>query len=109
MLRYLFIMPIVAMLAGCASDPNSRWYEGGMMRYEVVEIGPRQYKLFAHGAGAHKKEEVERAFLLRAGELCNGHEFSHEFQTTPYQYGSSGGGLSFTHNAFRTTGVIKCT
>jgi len=108
MLRHLVILPVLAMFAGCASNPNSRWHEGAMMNYEVLEVGPKQYKLIATGAGAHKRDEVERGFLVRAGELCNGREFSHEFQTTPYQYGSSSGGFSFTHNAFKTTGIIKC-
>ncbi len=108
MWRHLIVLPIVAMIAGCASSPNSRWIEGAMMSFEVLDVGPGQYKLFANGAGAHKREEVERGFLLRASELCKGQEFSHEFQTTPYQYGSSGGGFSFTHNALNTVGIIKC-
>ncbi len=57
-----------------------------MMSFEVLEVGPRQYKLFANGAGAHKREEVERGFLVRAREICDGQEFSHELLTTPYQY-----------------------
>jgi hypothetical protein len=102
------MLPALTLIAGCASSPNSRWLEGAMMSFEVLDVGPRQYKLFANGAGAHKREEVERGFLVRARELCNGRAFSHEFETTPYQYGSSGGGFSFTHNAFRTVGVVKC-
>ncbi|MEF8697766.1 MAG: hypothetical protein V5B36_14370 [Candidatus Accumulibacter sp. UW25] len=78
------------------------------MNYDVLEIGQRQYKLIANGAGRHKREEVERGFLFRAGQLCAGQAFTQEYQTTPYQYGSSGGGYSFTHNAFRTTGIVKC-
>ena len=78
-----------------------------MMSYEILEIGPRQYKLVANGAGLHKKDEVERGFLFRAGQLCGGPNFSNDYQTTPYQYGSSGGGFSFTHNAFKTTGIVK--
>src|SRR5437868_946182 len=109
MKRPLFILLILTGLAGCASNPNSLWYEGAMMHYEVLEIGPRQYKLVANGAGLHKKDEVERGFVFRAGQLCGGREFSHEFQTVPYQYGSSGGGFFFTHNAFKTTGIVKCT
>lgn len=105
---YLLFFPALAMIGGCASTPNSRWLEGAMMSFEVLEVGPRQYKLFANGAGAHKREEVERGFLVRAKEICDGKEFSHELQTTPYQYGSSGGGFSFTHNAFKTVGVVKC-
>jgi hypothetical protein len=108
MQRLLFLLLIFAGLAGCASNPNSFWYAGAMMNYEVLEIGPRQYKLVANGAGLHKKEEVERGFLFRASQLCGGQEFSHEFQTAPYQYGSSGGGYSFTHNAFKTIGIVKC-
>lgn len=108
MRRYLVIPPFLALIAGCASNPNSRWLEGAMMGFEVLEVGPRQYKLTANGAGAHKSAEVERGFLVRAGELCGGQNFSREYQTTPYQYGSSGGGYSFTHNAFKTVGVVKC-
>lgn len=78
------------------------------MGFEVLEVGPRQYKLTANGAGAHKSEEVERGFLVRARELCGGQKFSHDYQTMPYQYGSSGGGFSFTHNAFKTVGVVQC-
>lgn len=109
MQRYLFLLSPIFVLAGCASSPNSIWFEGAMMGYEVLEIGPRQYKLVAFGAGFHKKDEVERGFLFRAGQLCEGAGFNHEFQTAPYQYFSSGGGFSFTHNAFKTTGVVKCT
>jgi hypothetical protein len=108
MQRAPFLLFIFAGLAGCASNPNSFWFEGAMMNYEVLEIGPRQYKLVANGAGLHKRDEVERGFLFRASQLCGGQEFSHEFQTAPYQYGSSGGGFSFTHNAFKTTGIVKC-
>lgn len=103
--RSLLVLPV---LAACASNPNSIWFEGAMMHYEILEIGPRQYKLIASGAGLHKKEEVERGFIFRDGQLCSGTGFSHDFQTVPYQYGSSGGGMSFTHNAFRTTGIVKC-
>jgi hypothetical protein len=108
MQRPPFLLLIFTFIAGCASSPNSFWYEGAMMNYEVLEIGPRQYKLIANGAGAHKKDTVERGFLFRAGQLCGGQEFSHESETAPYQYGSSGGGFYFTHNAFRTTGIVKC-
>lgn len=103
----LLLFPL--LLSACASNPNSVWFEGAMMHYEVLEVGPRQYKLIANGAGRHKSIEVERGFIARAEQLCNGSAFSHEFQTTPYQYGSSGGGMSFTHNAFRTTGIVKCS
>ena len=108
MRRIHFLLLVFAGFTGCASNPNSFWYEGAMMNYQVLEIGERQYKLVANGAGRHKKEEVERGFLLRAGQLCGEKSFMHEYQTMPYQYGSSGGGFSFTHNAFRTTGMVKC-
>ena len=107
MQRLLFLLLIFADLAGCASDPNTFWYEGAMMHCEVSEIGPRQYKLVANGAGHHKQEEVERGFLFRAGQLCGGQEFSHEFQTAPYRYGLPGGGFPF-YTAFKTTGIVKC-
>ena len=108
MQRLLSLLLTLSAVAGCASNPNSIWFEGAMMNYEVLEIGPRQYKLVANGAGFHKQEEVERGFLFRANQLCGGQDFSHDYQTAPYQYGSSGGGFSFTHNAFKTTGIVKC-
>ena len=104
----LLFLSALAVLGGCASSQDSRWFDGAFMSFEVVEVGPRQYKVFAKGAGAHTPEEVERGFLVRADELCLGKEFSHELQTTPYQYGSSGGGFSFTHDAFKTVGIVQC-
>lgn len=107
-MRMYLLIPAFLLIHGCASNPNSRWLEGAMMNFEVLDVGPRQYKLFVSGAGAHKREEVERGFLVRARELCGGQDFTHEMETTPYQYGSSGGGFSFSHSAFKTTGIVKC-
>lgn len=104
----LCLTVVLIFIVGCASTSNSRWFEGAMMSFQVVELGPMEYKLFAYGAGAHKKEEVERGFLVRAGELCNGAGFNHEFGTEPYQYRSYGNGYSFTHTAFKSIGIIKC-
>jgi hypothetical protein len=95
-------------IAGCASTPNSFWFENGMMNFEVLEVGPKQYKLIAMGAGALKREQVERAFSIRANQLCEDKPFPYEFQSEPRQYTSSGGGFAFVHNAFKTTGVVKC-
>ena len=39
MQRIHFLLLAVASLAGCASNPNSFWYEGAMMNYDVLEIG----------------------------------------------------------------------
>jgi hypothetical protein len=105
---FIYLLLAFSSLAGCVSNPNSIWFEGAMMNYEILEVGPRQYKLVASGAGLHKKEEVERGFLSRASQLCGGQDFSHDYKTIPYQYGSSGGGYSFTHNAFKTTGIVIC-
>lgn len=69
MQRLLFSLMAFSALAGCASNPNETWFEGAMMRYEVLEVRSRQYKLVATGAGLHKKEEVERG-LLRNSTLA---------------------------------------
>ncbi len=97
-----------ALLAGCASTPNSGWFENGMMSYEVLEVGQREYKLVAIGAGAHKLEQVERAFAVRADQLCDGKRLPSKLQAEQYQYSSSGGGFFFRHSAFKTTGIVKC-
>jgi hypothetical protein len=96
-------------LAACSSNPNSIWFERGMMAFEVLEVGPRQYKLTANGAGAHTSEQVERGFMQRAGQLCEGRPFTHnEISSEPYQYGSTGGGYSFRHSAFKSVGIVTC-
>ncbi|HNG04613.1 MAG TPA: hypothetical protein PLQ71_22195 [Nitrospira sp.] len=104
-----FLLCLLLFLPGCASNPNSIWFDGAMMNYEVLVIGPSQYKLVAFGAGFYKKEDVKRGFMFRAGQLCDSSGFTHEFQTVPYQYNSTGGGFFFTHNAFKASGVVKCT
>jgi hypothetical protein len=104
--KLLMLLPAIA---ACASDPNLIWFEGAGMSYDVLEIGPRQYKITAAGAAAHKKEAVERGFMFRAEQICNGKTFSHDFQTSPVQYTSPVMTFSPTFNAFRTTGLVKCS
>lgn len=99
---------LLSLRGGCASNPNAIWYEGSVMGFDVLIVGERQYKIVASGAGFHDRDEVERGFLMRAAHVCGGQEFTHEFHTEPYQYRSSGGGYSFTHDAFRTTGIVQC-
>ncbi len=97
------------ILTGCASTPNSHWFESGMMNFEVLEVGPKQYKLTGQGAGNHSAEQVRRAFELRAAKLCGSGKPNYLMpQPESYQYRSSGGGFSFVHNAFKLTSTVSC-
>ena len=101
---------LCALLTACASDPNALYFESGMVKHEVLDIGPGQYKLTTMGAGAHKGEQVLRAFDIRAEKLCPGGKFSHPpLKLEPRQYTSSGGGFSFVHNAFQVVSVVTCS
>jgi hypothetical protein len=98
-------------VVGCASDPNLVWSEGAAMSFEVTEIGKGSYNLSAKGAGAHSKEQVERAFLNRAVELCGGQPLQRTFESRSYEYSAPTGipAYSSRHSAFMTTGTIKCS
>lgn len=97
------------LIASCASDPNAYFFESGMIRHEVIEVGANQYKLTTEGAGNHKGEQVLRAFVIRAEKLCPSGKFTHPpLRLEPRQYQSSGGGFTYTHNAFKSTSVVTC-
>jgi len=106
---YFFLLAL-AGLAGCgALTPNHVWHEGAVMSYEVLEIGPQQYKLVATGAGLHKQEAVERGFLFRAGQLCGGQTFAHEYQTAPFTHTLLGPrNVPTAYTTIRTSGIVKC-
>lgn len=87
----------VIALVGCATDPNHIWFEGAAMSFEVSETSKGSYNLVAKGAGAHNKDQVERAFLIRAVELCGGQPLNRDLPTKsclirvpPYR-GTAGG------------------
>ena len=98
------------MLTGCATNPNDTWFEGAHMTFKVSSYGNNRYEVTAEGAGAHKPEQVERGFLQRASQLCDGKGFDHQFTTTACTYSAPGGvyGISTMHRAFKTTGTVTC-
>lgn len=99
------------LLSACATDPNQTWFEGAAMSYKVTDIGNGRYSLVAQGAGAHKPEQVERAFLFRAGQLCNGGAYQHEVKLQQYQYSAPSGviGGSTYHRATEALGTVVCS
>jgi hypothetical protein len=97
-----------SVLAGCASDPNAVLVGVSWVSFKVTQIGPQQYSVSGHGAGVHSEEDVKEAFDRRAAQLCGSMEAVQQATTSPYTYNSSGGGLYFTHKAFRRTGVVTC-
>jgi len=78
---------------------------GAEMRFEVEQTGPTTYSLVALGAAVHTKNDVERAFLVRASELCHKGHFTQHFETGFFRYGLDTG---FIKSAYRTTGHVEC-
>lgn len=108
MQRYTSLILIVTAVAGCASNPNSRWFEGARMGFAVNQLEPGKYKLDAYGAGAHTKEDVERGFLMRAAELCSPKQFAYNVGTYPSSYTVVHQGYSMTYPTFQAMGTVTC-
>jgi hypothetical protein len=108
MQRYAIAIAVLATVAGCASDPNLRWFEGARMGFAVTELGPEKYRLDAYGAGAHTKQDVERGFLMRAGELCSPRQFKHEVGIYPSSYTGDSFGYRSTFKTLQAIGTVTC-
>ncbi len=96
------------LASGCVTNPPTRFeFEGGMVTYEMLEIGNRRYKLNIEGGRGQNKAQVERAYAFRAGQLCDGKGRAGDPEYIP-GIAPDRGLLSPPRGGYRLSGVVAC-
>jgi len=104
----LIIFGLIILIQGCA-NPNTIRLGKGQVRYlEPKLVEPDKYLLVASGAAANTKIEVVKAFHLKAKVVCAGNIYESSYETEPFTYGRSVGGVNHSYAAFRVTGTVTC-
>ena len=100
----LFILPIAAVIAGCATPYQAQGSLNGLGGYKETKIGDNTYELVFYGNGNTSPETVLSYWHRRAKELCGSDKYTEraqvQVQKTYDLYG--------TYRFPRAEGTLKC-
>lgn len=108
--RCAIALGLCLLASGCVTNPNRFEHEGGWVTYEVLEVGTGKHKLTVEGGPDHTKAQVDRAYALRASQLCGGQGVSGEPEYIRSTYfGPAVSMVGMRQRAgYRLAGVITC-
>src|SRR5215216_186164 len=110
-IRVLLLAALCGLIGACATIPSNIKqveFEGRSLQEETVELGAGKYKLTLAGE-RQTKAEVERAYVFRAEQMCDGRGIAGEPEyVAPLIRHRPTYGVLISRTAYTLAGVVSC-
>jgi hypothetical protein len=86
----------------CTEETEVKYFN---ISFNVHKIDSCTYSIIAKGAGIRPLKDVEKAFLIKAGQYLS--SFDYYFESGKYNYTATNGQIVTSHSGYKVMGIIK--